>query len=188
MKTIKYILIVSLLSFVSLNAGAQRISVKEDDGAHLLIGTEPVEITIQSTSQAAENYMAPALYLTVDKKTKKEQYTVTFVLDPHYTFTFDKNSHLYIQTNEGNTITLTNRERIEDVLYTYDFFSGSYVYPQYIIPAKDLTLIMKEGIRLMRFESTAGIIDFISTKNTVALVIKEEYELIRSVIDFDSNF
>lgn len=188
MKTIKYILIVSLLSFVSLNAGAQRISVKEDDGAHMLIGTEPVEITIQSTNEAANNYLAPALFLDMDKKTKNEQYTIHFSLKPHYIFTFDKNSHLYIQTTEGSIITLTNRERIEDVLYKYDFFSGSYVQPHYKISAKDLTLIMKEGIKAMRFESTSGIIDFISTKNTVAQVIKEEYELIRNVIDFDSNF
>ena len=188
MKTIKYILIVSLLSFVSLNAGAQRISVKEIDGVHMRIGTEPVVITIQSTNEAANNYLAPSLFLDMDKKTRKEHYTIHFTLKPHYIFTFDKNSHLYIQTIEGNIITLTNRESIEDVLYTYDLFSGSYVTPKYAISPQDINLIMKEGIRAMRFESTAGIIDFISTRNTVAQVIKEELELIRNVIDFDSNF
>lgn len=188
MKTIKYILLVGLLCFVALNAEAQKISLKEDDGVHMMIGTELMEITIQSTNKAADNYLAPALYLAIDKKTKKEQYTVLFSLKPNHIFTFDKNSHLYIQTIKGNIITLTNRVSIEDVLYTYDFFSGSFVEPMYNISSQDLNLIMKEGISVLRFESTAGIIDFISTQNLVAQAIKEEFELIRSVIDFDSNF
>ena len=187
MNALKFLLALGTL-FLYYISSAQSISVKQEDSNQLTFLTEPIEITIPCKSVAAGNYLAPALCLIVKKKSNIEQFRLDFTLDPSYIFTFDKGSHLYIQTTTGNIITLENRIGLEDVIYTYNFFKGSQVTPQYLIPYKELQLIINEGIAALRFESTSGLLDFYSTQNTVGRAIKAEYDLIRKTIGFDSDF
>lgn len=173
MKRILLLLITGCL--VSVTGYSQKLGFKTDNAEKIYMGT----------NYAIEKNIGIATEYSLNKKTKEEQWGVLMVV-PHITmdFSFDKWSVLLIRTFSGSVVQLVqylDRDEVERKTETR--IRIHTVYPRYFVKADDLDTIIKEGVKQMRFDSTAGFIDFEFSEDFMGAILGKQ----RSIIMEESN-
>lgn len=171
MKRVLLLLITSCL--VSLTGYSQKLGFKTDNAERIYMGT----------NYAVERNIGIATEFSLDKKTKEEQWGIAMIV-PHNIrdFSFDKGSALLVRTFSGSVVQLVQYlDRYE--LKTEARFRTHTAYPRYLVKTPDLDTIIKEGVKKMRFDSTAGFIDFEFPEDYMGAILAKQ----RSIIIEESN-
>lgn len=173
MKRVLLLLITSCL--VSLTGYSQKLGFKTDNAERIYMGTNYV----------VEKNIGIATEYSLNKKTKEEQWGVLMIV-PHNIkdFSFDEGSVLLVRTFSGSVVQLVQYlDRYEVELKTETRFKTHTAYPRYLVKTPDFDTIIKEGVKKMRFDSTAGFIDFEFPEDYMGAILAKQ----RSIIIEESN-
>lgn len=176
-----------LLGVVSLNA--QSLAYREDTGESLSIGT--------NYTTEDKYRLGVALNHFVNKKSNQEVWALGFLIyTRNIQLTVDENARLLIRTFGDNIVELTQyiespKQDYQSLGYNRYTNMSEYdyqVYPSYSISLADLKILMSEGIKKLRFETTRGMLDIDCERDVFGVDIWSEYNLIIGKTDFGEGF
>lgn len=176
-----FLLLLSLL--VVSPTFAQKLGYKTDNDKELAIGT----------NYTIDNDLGIAVEFHRNKETNQSVWGVAFiVMDSHRAFSFDKGSRLLIRTFKGNTIELVQYLDVKRIETDYKVYSTVkteyYARPRYHLSLSDLDKITEEGVKKLRFDSTAGFIDISYETDHVGAIIGTKRGIIQEESVFGHGF
>lgn len=182
--------IVLLLLFGVLSSPlfAQGIGFRDDDGTTLSIGTN-----YRITRSSGDYSTGVSLAVGINRLTNIQTFLMGIYFETCGKMFCQKHSRAVLKTFSGSIVTVEqcidsykvqeNREAVGG--YDSNIFS---LTPCYIIQESDLNTLMNEGIKVLRIETSKGLMDFTYKSDVLGAYLKSEYKLLLEKRDFESNF
>lgn len=182
----KKIIIALLGLLLCVVAYSQSIAVREDADDHLIVGTN---------YRIAPRMMGALLACYFNKLEKSEGWMLGILLYSDREFDVDFKAKVLIKTFKDNVIELINEsssiQHDRDYPYAkshnYDIVDYQ-CYINYKISTDDLKILMSEGIKKMRFETTRGFKDIQWEEDVFGKILSSEYNLVLKEHNFESGF
>lgn len=179
----KRLVIVVLSLFVGLHMSAQNLVYKTDNEREYEIGVKPEQV----------KNLGVALSHSLDKTTGASRWTIIFnVIGWETPFNFDKGSILLIRTCGGSVLKLYQVLDCHDVLLPskHDDIVGRLyrAQPRFNISQEELDILINEGIKKLRFDSTAGFMDYAHEHDYIGTILKKQKKIIIAESDFNRGY
>lgn len=136
--------------------------------------------------------MGVALEYHKDKESGFDIWGLVFNVVSRKKFSFDEGSFLLIRTNSDTIIEL--RETVACYKIKTDSHASSHIYtlfmaqPRYSIDEKQLNIIISEGVKKLRFDSTTGYIDYVYEKDEIGSLLNKQKGIILKEMSFNRDF
>lgn len=197
----KRILALGFCFLICASSFSQTIAYRNEDEAALEIATNYLFEGKVSLTSLFFNDLKPkagvALAYKLDKISGDEFFSLDFVLKTYnLEFSFDKGANVYIKTFQDNVLTLhqtldyssinagKETKKVSDRTSSKFYF----MFPKYSITKEELTLIMREGIKIIMFMTTRGYHTLKYDKDDLGDIVSNEYSILLGKSDFTDGF